>query len=98
MKSHLTDDFLKCFARLPLRIKKLARENYKLLVDNPYHSSLSFKRTDESVKEIFVYVNSFLFLLGKIEYIPNLEALNLKNHKNSFIMTVRWKASTTGKS
>ncbi len=40
------------------------------------------RRTGESVKEIFVYANSFLFLLGKIEYIHNLDALKLKNHEN----------------
>jgi len=44
VKSHLTDDFFECFAKLPERIKKLARENYKLWAENPYHPSLSFKR------------------------------------------------------
>ena len=44
MKSHLTDDFLECFAKLPKRTKRLARENYKLWSNNPYHPSLSFKR------------------------------------------------------
>ncbi len=41
------------------------------------------KRTGASVKEIFVYANSFLFLLGKIEYIPNLDALKLKSDENN---------------
>ena len=44
MNSHLTDDFLGCFAKLPERIKRLARENYRLWSGNPYHPSLSFKR------------------------------------------------------
>ncbi len=44
MKSHLTDDFVDCFAKLPERIKRLARENYKLWSENPHHPSLSFKR------------------------------------------------------
>jgi hypothetical protein len=44
VKSHLTDDFLECFLKLPERIKRLARENYKLWLNNPYHPSLSFKR------------------------------------------------------
>ncbi len=44
MKSHLTDDFFVCFAKLPERIKRLARENYKLWSENPYHPSLSFKK------------------------------------------------------
>ena len=44
MKSHLTDDFLKCFKELPDRIKRLARENYKLWRRDAFHPSLEFKR------------------------------------------------------
>ncbi len=43
MNSHLTDDFIECFSKLPERIKRLARENYKLWLSNPNHPSLSFK-------------------------------------------------------
>ncbi|MBE9480111.1 MAG: hypothetical protein IMY69_00280 [Bacteroidetes bacterium] len=35
-------------------------------------------QTSESVKDIFLYSLSFLYLLDKIEYIPNLDALKLK--------------------
>ena len=43
MNSHLTDDFIECFSKLPERIKGLARANYKLWLSNPNHPSLSFK-------------------------------------------------------
>ena len=44
MKSHLTDDFLRCFGKLPDRVKRLARKNYRLWKNDPNHSSLHFKR------------------------------------------------------
>ncbi|MGK7880835.1 MAG: hypothetical protein AB4060_12145 [Crocosphaera sp.] len=44
MKSELTDDFLKCFAKLPETVKQTARKNYKLWKQNPKHASLEFKR------------------------------------------------------
>ncbi|MBU1754046.1 hypothetical protein KKG56_09405, partial [bacterium] len=39
-------------------------------------------QTSESAKEVFLYANSFLFLLDKIEYISNLDSLRLKGHEN----------------
>ncbi len=41
MKSHLTKDFRDSFSQLSERIKRLARDNYKLWRRNPFHS---FKR------------------------------------------------------
>ena len=35
-------------------------------------------QTSESVKDVFLYSLSFLYLLDKIEYIPDLDALRLK--------------------
>ncbi len=35
------------------------------------------KRTSDSVKEVFLYALSFLFLLGKVEYISKLDAIKL---------------------
>ena len=43
MKSHLSDDFISLFRRLPLRIQQLARRNYRLWRENPAHRSLQFK-------------------------------------------------------
>lgn len=36
-------------------------------------------QTSKSVKDVFLYSLSFLYLLDKIEYIPDLDALRLKN-------------------
>ena len=43
MISYLTDDFIDCFKRLPERVKKNARKNYKLWKKNSKHPSLEFK-------------------------------------------------------
>ncbi len=34
-------------------------------------------RTSESVKEVYHYSLSFLYLVGKIEYIPEIDALRI---------------------
>jgi hypothetical protein len=44
VNSELTADFLACFARLPQRIRRQARKNYKLWKSNTEHPSLDFKR------------------------------------------------------
>ncbi len=44
MKSELTEEFLKCFAQLPDRVKQTARKNYQLWKQNPTHPSLEFKK------------------------------------------------------
>ena len=43
MISELNDDFVKCFSRLPDRVKRSAKKSYKLWKQNPYHPSLDFK-------------------------------------------------------
>lgn len=35
-------------------------------------------QTSESVKDVFLYSLSFLYLLDKIEYVPDLDALRLR--------------------
>jgi len=42
--SELTPDYLACFARLPERIRRQARKNYRLWKRDPAHPSLDFKR------------------------------------------------------
>ena len=56
MKSELTDDFVKCFAKLPEIVKQNARKNYKLWKQNPTHPSLEFKKlnTKEAVYSVRV--------------------------------------------
>ena len=44
MRSHLTEDFVSRFEKLPPRIQRLARKNYKLWKKNPSHAGLQFKR------------------------------------------------------
>ena len=44
MNSEVTDDFRACFRRLPKRIKRQARGNYKLWKADPHHPGLDFKR------------------------------------------------------
>jgi hypothetical protein len=44
VNSHLTEDFVAHFRRLPRRIQELARKNYRLWKRNPAHPSLDFKQ------------------------------------------------------
>ena len=44
MKSELTDEFVSCFGKLPERVKKAARKNYRLWQQDPTHPSLEFKK------------------------------------------------------
>ena len=49
MKSRLTEDFIICFRRLPHRIQRLARKNYRLWKQNPSHAGLEFKRVSQKL-------------------------------------------------
>jgi hypothetical protein len=44
VKSEVSPEFIKCFQKLPQRIRRQARKNYRLWKRNPSHSSLQFKR------------------------------------------------------
>ena len=44
MNSVLNQEFIKCFRKLPERIKKQAKKNYRLWVSNTLHPSLDFKQ------------------------------------------------------
>lgn len=44
MKSHTTRGFRELFASLPARVKKQARQSYRLFRDNPAHPGLHFKQ------------------------------------------------------
>lgn len=43
MKSHINDNFLKAYRRLPKEIREQARKAYRLFKENPAHPSLHFK-------------------------------------------------------
>jgi hypothetical protein len=47
VNSHLTEDFVRRFRRLPRRIQELAHKNYRLWKDNPAHPSLDFKQVSQ---------------------------------------------------
>jgi len=44
MKSYTTDGFWKYYIKLPLVIKKQAKEKYKIFLNDPYYPSIHFKR------------------------------------------------------
>jgi hypothetical protein len=44
VKSELTPEFLDCFGRLPERVRRQARKNYRLWKKDPSHPGLEFKR------------------------------------------------------
>lgn len=44
MTSTIDDAFLACFRRLPARVRRTARKNYRLWKTNPAHPSLDYKR------------------------------------------------------
>ncbi len=44
MNHHASPDFWRLFAELPDEIQKLARGNYELLIADPKHPSLHFKK------------------------------------------------------
>ncbi|MEQ8190435.1 MAG: hypothetical protein ABRQ39_20890 [Candidatus Eremiobacterota bacterium] len=52
MNSYLMDDFLSYFEKLPQKVKEIARKNYRLWRQNPYHPGLQFKQI-HSVEPIF---------------------------------------------
>ena len=56
-------------------IIRLLKESDILKYDELLSSVI--KETNQSSKELFIKANSFLFLLNKIEYLPNLDSLRL---------------------
>jgi len=44
MNSRTTERFWKCYADLPLAVRKSAREIYKQFLKDPYYPSLRFKQ------------------------------------------------------
>ncbi|MEA3498102.1 MAG: hypothetical protein U9R16_03480 [Campylobacterota bacterium] len=44
MISHINLKWKKLYKKLPIDIRKTAKKQYKIFKDNPFHSSLHFKR------------------------------------------------------
>jgi hypothetical protein len=43
MRSSRTKNFRKLFKELPQRVKEIAKKNYELWKENPFHPSIEFK-------------------------------------------------------
>lgn len=52
MNSLLTEDFLRCYARLPATVREQARRAYRLWRADPSHPGVQFKRI-HAVEPIF---------------------------------------------
>ena len=52
MNSGTTERFWKCYAELPIAIKKRAKKAYKQFQEDPYYPSLHFKQV-HSTRPIF---------------------------------------------
>jgi hypothetical protein len=52
MISKTTERFWKCYAEIPLTVRKQAKEAYKQFLKNPYYPSLHFKQI-HSTRPIF---------------------------------------------
>ncbi len=57
MISHMTDNFRKKFSRLPNQVQDQAKETYHLFKNDPYHSSLHFKRVHSRKPVYSVRIN-----------------------------------------
>ena len=67
MNSRLADEFIAAFAKLPDRVKRLARKNYRLWAQNPSHPSLDFKRVGDRAAVYSVRVGIGWRALGVLD-------------------------------
>jgi hypothetical protein len=67
MNSEVTADFIACFRRLPARIKKLAKKNYRLWERDPAHPGIDFKRVGKKSPIYSVRVGIGWRALGLLE-------------------------------
>jgi hypothetical protein len=67
VKSQVTDDFMACFAKLPVEIRSLARKSYRLWRDNPGHPGLHFKRIHNQEAMYSVRVSKDYRALGLLD-------------------------------
>ncbi len=81
MISHLDDEFIRVFSKLPERVRLKARKNYKLWKENPAHPSLEFKK---------VHANNPIY---SVRIGMGWRALGVKQHK---VMIWFWIGSHKG--
>jgi hypothetical protein len=58
VNSRITDDFVQLFGRLPNKVQRLARKNYRLWRRNSAHPSLRFKLVHQNEPLYSVRVGS----------------------------------------
>jgi mRNA-degrading endonuclease RelE of RelBE toxin-antitoxin system len=63
--SRVSSDFRRGFAKLPERVRKQAREAYKLFKSNPSHPSLKFKKLPPHADLWSVRVNNDYRAIGR---------------------------------
>ena len=57
MTSRMTKDFRKAFKKLPLSVQRQAKQAFAQWKDDPYHSSLRFKRVHQRPPVYSVRIN-----------------------------------------
>jgi hypothetical protein len=92
VKSELTEDFIECFRKLPERVRRTARKNYKLWKENPYHPGLEFKSV-KATKGIYSVVRSKSLppsytlkeCLGKARHLAGRRSITLNGRSRHLI-------------
>jgi len=67
VNSRLTEEFIRCFRRLPERIQVQSRKSYKFWKENPQHPSLDFKRVSLKLPIYSVRVSIGWRALGQLK-------------------------------
>jgi hypothetical protein len=67
MRSELNSDFIELFQKIPERVKRTARKNYRLWKSNHSHPSLEFKEVNQKERIWSVRVGIGWRALGKIK-------------------------------
>ena len=67
MKSEVTAEFIRRFRRLPNRIQRAARKNYKLWKQDPSYQSINFKKVGKRMPIYSVRVGIGWRALGVLE-------------------------------
>jgi mRNA-degrading endonuclease RelE of RelBE toxin-antitoxin system len=67
MTSHTTQQFHELLDKLPERVRRQAKLQYKLFCQNPSHSSLQFKKVHSRLPIYSVRVNKYYRTVGILE-------------------------------
>ncbi len=67
MNSHITAEFRELFNKLPERVKKTSKRNFKIWKENPDHPGIQFKKIDPNQPIFSVRVGIGWRAVGVIE-------------------------------